>query len=522
MDGERLLSNLLTLKGRELRIIYAFLAKTPLSHLLSTLSKSVLSKDDCSYLTDQVISKAAVLDNRDDEDVQLDLLQELCRVMGRDHLYIRNADHLKEVCEELVLEVHLQLVKQDKLYAEFVRKAKDESKLDQLLDYQLNRLITEMDLYLKEEPKNRQATYYTMLYSSLHSLSINQRDELKKGLRVKDVSPESVLPKLMELGTKESIELLKPIAGLTVYEAIPPMLYFLTKKQDEKPSNRTEVPDPYPDFLLSSLLINPFILNGRALLVNYHHQSIKKRLMPFFLLQISFSSLIESQGTGEADRLIDLWKSRYVTYKDLHLDSNLLEMKHIETTHSLQKADKKLTEIEKRLLLERKIIQEEKGKIMEALTYIDTLALTISDHFTSLSEQYEKSQRAISEIESLKRSDRLETSVMKQVSTKLLNMTASLDVLSEKKRSEQLLSQMVEEILASEANFKNEEKRIIKRCHSAIAKLTDMKKTGFIEKERYRAMLSEIESEQKGVMKKLYTLEKTNKAFKEWMIAGEE
>jgi len=92
MDGERLLSNLLTLKGRELRIIYAFLAKTPLSHLLSTLSKSVLSKDDCSYLTDQVISKAAVLDNRDDEDVQLDLLQELCRVMGRDHLYIRNTE----------------------------------------------------------------------------------------------------------------------------------------------------------------------------------------------------------------------------------------------------------------------------------------------------------------------------------------------------------------------------------------------------------------------------------------------
>ena len=522
MDGERLLSNLLSLKGRELRVIYSFLAKTPLSHLLSTLSKSILSKEDGSYLTAQVMSKAAALDNRSDEEIQLDLLQELCRVMGRDHLYVKNTEHLKDVCEELVLDVHLQLVKQDKLYAAFVKKAKDESNLNQMLQYQMNRLITEMDLYVKEEPKNRQATYFSLLYSSLHSLSIHQRDKLKNSLRLKEASPESVLPKLMEKGTKGSVELLLPIAGAVVYEAIPSMVYFLTKKQGEVPANRTEVPDPYPDFLLSSLLINPLILNGRALLVNYHHNSIKKRLMPFFLLQISYPYLTGNQETGNGECLIDLWKNRYIAYKDLHLDSNLLEMKHIETSYSMQKAEKKLTEIEKRIQLENQMILEEKQEIKTALMYIDTQALNISDHFSALSEQFEKSQKSILEIEALKRSDRLETSVVKQVSTKLLNMTASLDVLSEKKRCDQLLNQMVEEIIHSENDFKNEEKKNIKRCYSAIERLTEMKKKELIEKQRYRGKLAEIENQQKGVMKKLHTLEKKNKAFKEWMTAGEE
>ena len=522
MDGERLLHNLLSLKGKELRIIYAFLAKTSLSHILSTLSKSILSKDECSYLTKQVTSKSENLSNRTDEELQLDLFQELCRVMGRDPLYIRNTDHLAELCEEIVVKVYQQQAKQDKVFAAFAEREKNDSKLELLLHYQLNRLTAEMDVYVKEESKNRQITYYTLLYSCILTLSIDQQNELKKTLQLQSLSSESVLPKLIEKGTRGSMGLLKPIVGDAMYEVLPSMLYYLTKKPEEFPANRTEVPDPYPDFLLSPLLVNPLILNGRALLVNYHHQSIKKRLMPFFLFQISFPSLVGMHEKPEAGRLIDTWKNRYITYKDLHFDSNLLEMKHIEACHSMQKAERKLTEIEKRIHLENQIINEEKERIKEALVCIDTVALSISGHFAELSAQYEKSQRAIKENEALKQSDRLETSVMKQVSTKLLNMTASLDVLAEKKRSEQLLDQMVQEIIESDNDFKEDEKRIIKKCYSAIAKLTDMKKSAFMEKERCRGKLAEIDNEQKGVMKKLHTLEKTNKAFKEWMTVGEE
>ena len=164
---------------------------------------------------------------------------------------------------------------------------------------------------------------------------------------------------------------------------------------------------------------------------------------------------------------------------------------------------------------------EEKEKIKGALTYIDIRALKISDAFTRLSEQYENSQRTIRDIESLKRSDRLETSVMKQVSTKLMNMTASLDILSEKRRSDYLLSLMVEEVITSENDFKDAEKANIKRSTATIDRLAEMKRTVFMEKERCRAKLSRIENQQEGVMKKLQTLEKTNKGLKEWLTVGE-
>ena len=48
-----------------------------------------------------------------------------------------------------------------------------------------------------------------------------------------------------------------------------------------------------------------------------------------------------------------------------------------------------------------------------------------------------------------------------------------------------------------------------------------MKRTVFKEKERCRAKLSRIENQQEGVMKKLQTLEKTNKGLKEWLTVGE-
>lgn len=521
MDGERLLNNLLRLKGRELRIIYAFLAKTSLPHLLSTLSKTILSKDDCTYLTSKVASVSASLDKRSDTDIQLDLFQELCQLIGRHDMYIQNISQLRKQCEEIVLETHKQLVKQDKLFAAFIKKMPSESRLEHLVHYQLERLMDEMDLYLKEEPKNRQATIYALLYSGLQSLSTDQQDNLKNSLQINDVTPESLMPIFVDKGLKESIEILRRIAGPKIYEAIPSILFFLTKKQTQSSGNRTEVANPLPDFLLSPLLINPFILKGRALLVNYHHKSIKKRLLPYFLFQITFLSYAESEEVEEEDRLIHLWMSRSTAYKDLHYHSNLLEMQHIETSDSLNKAENKLTEIENRMNQEKKLILEEKEKIKGALTYIDIRALKISDAFTRLSEQYENSQRTIRDIESLKRSDRLETSVMKQVSTKLMNMTASLDILSEKRRSDYLLSLMVEEVITSENDFKDAEKANIKRSTATIDRLAEMKRTVFMEKERCRAKLSRIENQQEGVMKKLQTLEKTNKGLKEWLTVGE-
>ena len=120
MDGRILANSIVSLKGTDLRMVYALLCRKNLGQLLSSKTKGLFSKEGQDHFTKYLEDEVKKVENKEDQELQVDLflkLTELLKIKGRKYILQQN---IVDQCETIVDEVYEQFQKQDKQFRSFV------------------------------------------------------------------------------------------------------------------------------------------------------------------------------------------------------------------------------------------------------------------------------------------------------------------------------------------------------------------------------------------------------------------
>lgn len=512
MDGTLLSNSIYSLKGRDLRIIYSLLSNMNLRKLVSFNVNKILTREHNADYVNFIFEAANEFNDIPDATLQFSLFQEMNKTLGLNCLSYETTDHINNQCKAIVEKVYQIYLNQEKSFLQFTNEQIEFTRIHLMIHYQLRQLFYEVEYRFQNLSVDEQRDFLDILYHFILKLPEDNQRILQQNLP----------GKIMQIEDLKNIELSTLLLQLS-NSNLPSFFHMFTNLMIKYAEKLTiNIPLLHHDHISSAIklltspyFITPHVLGGRVLQVNYHHQAIKKRLMPFILMQITLPYLCNENSVSSPVFFQNEWKRRVEEYRQMDYQSVVIEMKHIEISNLLHICRQRINkyELQKRQIEER--LHIEIHKLKSTLLFMDINELAINQSFEKHRTEYLHIQNKIKQLTLAKREDILETSLMKQVANKLLNMSVTLDQFGKEKKVDELLESLVMDILDSDSHFKQEERVIIKQIQKELKDITYMIETENIIKTEYEKELIKLNQQLKECSEKLKQLENDNYRIKE-------
>lgn len=513
MDGTILSNSIYSLKGSDLRIIYSLLSNMNLRKLLSfNVNKLVTREHNLDYVN-FIFDAANEFNDIPDETLQFSLFQEMNKTLSLNSLSYEDPYHIEKQCEAIVEKVYHIYINQEKPFLQFTNDQIEFTRIHLMIDYQLRPLFYEVEHCFQNLSVDEQEEFLDVIYQFIHLLPedkkwILQQNLPKKVVQIKDLKDIELSTLLIQLSNSHLPSLFHMLTRLMIKYAEKLSITIPLLHHDDISSPIKFVTSPY--------FITPYVLGGRALQMNYHHQAIKKRLMPFILMQITLPYLCNETSSVSSPVLFqNEWKRRVEEYRRIDYQSTVIEMKHIEISEHHHKCRQRLIDYEHQKNQIEERLHMEIHKLKSTLLFMDINELTINQSFENHRAEYFRIKNKIKQLRLSKREDILETSLMKQVANKLLNMSVTLDQFGKEKKVDELLERLVLDILDSDSHFKQEERAVIKQIQKELKDMKYMIETENLIKTEYEKELIKLNQQLRECSEELKKLENDNYRIKE-------
>lgn len=319
MDGQLLSQALVRLSGQDLRLVYALLCKTNIIKLISTKTKDFISSEESNHFSLHLEQEANKLQTMTDEELRLSLFLELTKITqlkgGRYDLQ----KEIEDKCQEIVDWAFLQFQKKNKeLLAYF--NAIDMTKLEAMINWQMNQVFKELDLKLTNLSEIEQDELADKVLGYVNALPNEQQEKIKEKLGVQEISDKVVKKVIAQSGASILFATIVEVSGFAFYTTITSGLAALAGIFGiTLPFGAYTTLTSTVAFLANPLFILPMILGGGVLLVNHQNKSLRKGLVPIALMQISLPYLSSPEISYQDLTVISkAWNTRFIAYKQLH------------------------------------------------------------------------------------------------------------------------------------------------------------------------------------------------------------
>ncbi|WP_428911809.1 hypothetical protein [Niallia sp. Krafla_26] len=462
MDGRILANGIVSLKGTDLRMVYALLCKTNVGHLLSSKTKGLFSKEGQDYFTKHLEDEVKKIENKDDHELQVDLflkLTELLKLSGRKYTLKQD---IEDQCETVVNEVYEQFQKQDKQFRIFIEDMPQSSKLQQMIRFQMSHVFRELDGSFQDFSLEDQMRFASQVNEYIQSLPEEQKRVIQEELDIPELNDIMIGKAIMMNGTSMVFAIIAEVSGSAFYSTATS---FVTRFSS---LFGFTLPFGFYTGVTSSvaILTNPFFLfpllvGGGAILINYQNKSLKKKLLPIILLQVSLPNMNKEED-AEFEPFIQEWARRYNQYRSFHVELERIEREQKELRDSILRNDTRIKDYDRQMGEKTGRIKEEKQKLQSALMAINFDGLDISSSFEKHRIEYQEVVAKIKELKDAKEQHPASPNILKKISSKWTNLVNPLEILEEEKKLEPILEKMVNDILLSNCSiFKAERERIL-------------------------------------------------------------
>ena len=512
MDGMIVSNSIYSLKGTDLRIIYSLLTNVNLRHLVSFNVGRLFSREHNKDYVNYILEAANEFNHLPDETIQVSLFQEMNKILSLDGMYYEEPYHIEEQCDRIVKKVHQQYIHQEKPFLAYTKEQVKFTNIHHMIRYQLRYLFYELEDRFQDLSAIDQEEMIHIIYQYIHHLPDDKKWLLQQRLPILALLKEGINE--IELST-----LLIELSNVSLSSFFQ-MLYELLHQYVEKLSmnipllHNNEI-SPTIKLLTSPYFITPNVLGGRVLQMNYQHHAIKKRLLPFILMEITMPYLCNEDSVPETTVFLDEWKRRIIQYRQLDFQATLLEMKHIEISEDIHKCRQRIHDYELQKNQIEDLLQIEIHKIKSSLNFMDISELTISESFEKHRAEYFHTRGKLNQLALSKREDILESSFIKQVTSKLLNMSVTLDQFGKEKKVDELLELLVMDIVDSNSDFKRAERFKIKQIQKELEEINELMKMEYRVKSEYQDELMKLNKQSRETSIKLKDMENDNYGLKE-------
>lgn len=478
MDGQVLAKSIMSLQGKDLRVVYALFSKTNLGNLVSSKAKDTLaklSKEESNHFINHLEEEAEKLESVSDEVIQVDLFLDLTKQLqltGKKYLLPREID---EQCDAIINSSYELLYEKDKKFQAFAQGQAHRTKLQRMINYQMYTLFKNLDDDFNKLSDQDMREIASQVTKYIKSLPEEKQKLIKEKLGIDELTDDLIRKAIVTSSVSFVFATIVEISGFAFYTTATTLLF--------KFASFFGLTLPFAAYttLTSTIAViaNPLFLfillfGGGAYIVNRQNKSLKNNLLPITIMQITLPYLSQSTNlqVNESYQLfIEEWKRRFNRYKNSWEQLRKAELEREMLISEIRRLENELHIITKQIKNEENSIKIEKNKIFSALEKElevgDIETLPINDRKKI---KYRQIHEKINLLHQQITTNNFERSIIGKVKNALSKMESTRELRKEKKNLKQLLREMVEDVINSNSTFNKVERESILRSEESITK----------------------------------------------------
>lgn len=472
LDGQILAGSIVSLKGRDLRMVYALLCKTNLRHLLSSKTKGLFSKEGQDHFTKHLEDEVKKIESKDDHELQVDLflkMTELLKLKGKKYTLRKS---IEDQCEMIVNKVYEQVQKRDKQFRLFVEDQSQSSKLQQMIRFQMSNVFRELDGGFQDFPLEDQMKFASQVNEYIHSLPEEKQRIIQEELDIPELTDLMIGKAIMMNGTSMVFAIIAEVSGSAFYSTATSLVSrFANLFGFTLPISFYTGVTSTIAVLTNPLFMLPLLIGGGAILINHQNKSLKKKLLPIILLQVSLPYMNNEEEDSNFEPFIQEWARRYNQYRSNLVELDRIESEQKELMEAILHNDSVIKDYERQIGEESEKIKETKQHIQSALGALNLDGLEISSSFEKHKLEYEEVVAKIKELKEDREQSPATSSFLRKISSGLTNLANPLDILEEEKKLDLILEEMVNDILLSKSSLFKAERELVLGMERAVNKL---------------------------------------------------
>ena len=397
MDGAILANSLVSLKGTDLRMVYALLCKTNIVDLLSSKTKDVFSKEDGDHFTKHLEAEVRKLEHTDDQVIQVDLFLEITRLLKLRGMKYTLEQEIFDQFTNIVRDVYQQYKKQDKPFRAFTENQTNSTMLQQMIQFQMSKVFSELDDSFNDFTIEDQTKFASQVNDYIHSLPEEKQQKIKDKLGLNDLSDEMVRKTIAASGTSIVFAIIVEVSGFAFYTTATSLvasfagLFGLTLPFGFYTGLTSTVA-----VLANPLFIIPMLLGGGYLLFNHQNKSLKTKLLPIIIMQIALPYMSKGGENVSFDSFIQEWEGRYVNDVELREELAKVAAEQDLVRKQISECEKRINDLSAKIFAEENVLVSERRKIKSALKYADLDQLEVNESFLKRKRLYQNTLEQIS------------------------------------------------------------------------------------------------------------------------------
>lgn len=499
VDGKILANGLASLKGKDLRMVYALLCKTHIGNLLSSKVKDTFSQETSNHFMQHLVEEVNKLKHIEDDVLQVNLFLELTKLLDLRGTTYTQRKEIEEQCERIVNGVYEQFRKHDKEFRSFTDNKIHPIKMQPIIQYQMKKIFHEIDGKFQEFYIDDQVKFADQVAAYLQKLPEEQQEQIKEKLGIDDVTNEVVRSVIARSGISIVFGIIVEVSGFA--------FYMMATSLFASTVGLLGVTLPFGFYtglsstiavLASPIFIIPLLFIGGFFLLDRQNKSLREKLLPIILMQICLPTM--SQGIKDISfhSFIHEWEKRF--QKAVTLQQELGEMnKQIQQIqqHIFTK-EQVISTCAKQIKDAEQMIEGIKNNLYASLKKSNLAEVYISEGFSTYKREYERVVREIESVKEKKRTRVAATGVRAWLAHKIEDVSVFIDVEEKTGEKEKVLWKMVEQVLLSNSHYKRAEREDVYRLRIQVKQANLEKQEAEQEKIVFKKTLQQFQMKQRN------------------------
>ncbi|MCA0972266.1 hypothetical protein LCM20_16780 [Halobacillus litoralis] len=509
MDGKILANSLVSLKGTDLRMVYALLLKTNITQLLSSKTKDFLTKEETDHFTNHLEKEMKKVEAMDDAMLQVDLFLEMTKLLKLRGTKYTVQKEIEDQCNEIVRQTYATFQKQNKKFRSFSEKQSNTTELQQLVNFQMMQVFSEFDDNFDGFSIEDQTKFAQKVNEYILSLPKEKQEKIKEKLGVDQLTNEVVRKAIATSGTSIVFAIIVEVSGFAFYTTATSLIASFAGLLG------LTLPFGFYTGLTSTiaivanpLFIIPLLLGGGVLIFNQQNKSLKKKLLPITVMQVALPYMSEGGDSVEFEPFIKEWGSRYQHYVQRQTALLENEAKQEEKERQIKLRERTIRAIDMKIVGEFGRITDIRQEIRSSLKGANLKRLEVGRVFTDHADEYHEITRHIADLKQKKKKMKADTGVWKQIGNTFSNFSSSMDIRSCEKRRDEVLDRLVDDVLNASGTYKRAEREAVEALDLHIEDLKEKRAVESNQKQALEQECNNLRGAHHLISKKIKNMEK--------------
>lgn len=298
---------------------YALLFKTNIVGMMTAKTKDFFSKETDHF--DEVLkAEMTKLEPYSDAELQVKLLTEMTQALELKGIRYDRIEDIEYQSEAIVQATHEQMLKDDKDYQAFIESAGEQEPYQLLIQYQMQKLFSAFHDKFSELSEEQSVDFTEKIKTLLIDLPVEKQQLLKQRLGIDELTNEAIRSAILTQGSVIVLSVIVEVAGFSAYTTLTTAIAATMAL--------VGVTLPFGVYTLAttlfSMLINPFILiplalGGGGLLLKHQNKSLRKKLLPVGILQITLPIIAQNRiGQIDSTPFTMHWQQQAKRYEEMY------------------------------------------------------------------------------------------------------------------------------------------------------------------------------------------------------------